>query len=70
MSLENYNLEFAMSADISKEVGLEMIKNTVEKQTGKTVESIVPKIITVTEGYGVSEVSKTIFNGFTVYFKK
>lgn len=70
MSLSNYNIDFAVSADISSEVALEMIKNTVEKQTGKVVESIVPKIITITEGYGVAEVDKTIFTGFTVFFKK
>ena len=68
--MNGYNFDFAMSAQISAKVVEEMIKNTVEAQTGKKVASVRIDTRTVTRGIGVSEVDVTEFAGATVYFEK
>lgn len=68
--MNGYNFDFAMSAQISAKVVEEMIKNTVEAQTGKKVASVRIDTRTVTRGMGVSEVDVTEFAGATVYFEK
>lgn len=68
--MNGYNFDFAMSAQISAKVVEEMIKNTVEAQTGKKVASVRIDTRTVTRGIGVSEVGVTEFAGATVYFEK
>jgi len=66
--MQGYNIDFAMSASISVDVVKEMIKNTVEKQTGKTVSSVKINFDTVTRGFGVTEYDATECSGVTVYF--
>lgn len=67
--MEGYNFDFAMSAQISPDVVKEIIKNTVEQQTGKKVASIRINTEVVTRGYGVTEQDFTEFSGITVYFE-
>lgn len=68
--MQGYNFDFAMSAQISAKVVEEMIKNTVEQQTGKKVSSVQINISTGTQGYGVTERDVTVFTGAIVYFEK
>lgn len=67
--MQGYNFDFAMSARISATVVEEIIKNTVETQTGKKVASVSINISTDTQGYGVTEQDVTVFDGVTVYFE-
>ena len=67
--MNGYNFDFAMSAQISAKVVEEIIKNTVEQQTGKKVANIRINISTDTQGYGVTERDVTVFDGVTVYFE-
>ena len=53
--MQGYNFDFAMSAQISAKVVEEIIKNTVEQQTGKKVASIRVNTQTVTRGMGITE---------------
>ena len=66
--MNGYNFDFAMSAQISAKVVEEIIKNTVEQQTGKKVASIRVNTQTVTRGMGITEHDVTEFAGVTVYF--
>lgn len=66
--MQGYNFDFAMSAQISAKVVEEIIKNTVEQQTGKKVASIRVNTQTVTRGMGITEYDVTEFAGVTVYF--
>ena len=66
--MQGYNFDFALSAQISPEVVEEIIKNTVEQQTGKKVASVRFNTQTVTRGMGVTEHDVTEFAGVTVYF--
>ena len=68
--MQGYNFDFAMSAQISAKVVEEIIRNTVEQQTGKKVASVSINISTDTQGYGVTERDVTVFDGVTVYFEK
>lgn len=67
--MQGYNFDFAMSAQISAKVVEEIIKNTVEQQTGKKVASIRVNTQTVTRGMGITEHDVTEFAGVTVYFE-
>lgn len=67
--MNGYNFDFAMSAQISAKVVEEIIKNTVEQQTGKKVASIRVNTQTVTRGMGITEHDVTEFAGVTVYFE-
>ena len=67
--MEGYNFDFAMSAQISPDVVKEIIKNTVEQQTGKKVANIRVNTEVVTRGYGVTEQDFTEFAGVTVFFE-
>ena len=66
--MNGYNFDFAMSAQISPKVVEEIIKNTVEQQTGKKVASVRINTQTVTRGMGITEHDVTEFAGVTVYF--
>lgn len=66
--MQGYNFDFAMSAQISPKVVEEIIKNTVEQQTGKKVASVKINTRTVTRGMGMAEHDVTEFDGVTVYF--
>lgn len=66
--MQGYNFDFAMSAQISPKVVEEIIKNTVEQQTGKKVASVRVDTQTVTRGMGMAERDETEFAGVTVYF--
>ena len=65
----SYNFEFAVSAQISTKVAIEMITKVVEEQTGKKVASVEPKVRYVSKGYGPGEFTETVFDGFTVNFQ-
>ena len=65
----SYNFEFAVSAQISTKVAIEMITKVVEEQTGKKVASVEPKVRSVSKGYGPGEFTETVFDGFTVNFQ-
>lgn len=65
-----YNFELAISAMISKTVAEDMIRRTVEDQTGKRVSSIEPKFRRVSKGIGPSESTETVFDGFHVFFEE
>ena len=65
----SYNFEFAVSAQISTKVAIEMITKVVEEQTGKKVASVDPKVRAVSKGIGPSEFTENIFDGFTVHFQ-
>ena len=67
--MNGYNFDFAMSAVISPKVVEEIIRNTVEAQTGKKVANVRIDTRTVTRGMGMSEVDVTEFAGVTVYFE-
>ena len=64
-----YNFDLAISAKISKTVAEDMIRRTVEEQTGKKVASVEARFRTVTKGMGPSESSETVFDGFHVSFQ-
>lgn len=67
--MDGYNFDFAMSAQLSPAVVEEIIKNTVETQTGKKVYHVKINTQTVTHGYGMAERDVTEFSGVTVYFE-
>ena len=66
--MNGYNIDFAMSAQISAKVVEEMIRDTVERQTGKKVSSVKINTQTITRGHGMAEHDVTEFDGVTVYF--
>jgi hypothetical protein len=67
--MKGYNFDFAMSAQIVPSVVKEIIKNTVEEQTGKKVSSMRFNTQSITRGIGMSERTETEFSGITVYFE-
>lgn len=62
-----YNIDFAISADLSAEVVEEMVKKIVEEQTGRTVSKVTFK--TRSESDPMDRYSREVFNGARVDFK-
>lgn len=58
--------DFAMSARISEDTVKEMIKQSVEQQTGRTVSKVT--FHTRTESDYMDRYSSTVFDGCTVEF--
>ena len=65
----SYDFKYAMSATVSPQVVEEMITRIVEEQTGKKVKSIKLEMQNTLTGYGLSERTETVFNGYTVNFE-
>jgi len=63
-----YDFEFAMSAQLSKNVVEEMIKSCVEQQTGRKVATVTINLKKVWRGGQRDEYQETIFEGATVHF--
>ena len=64
-----YNFEFAVSAQVSAKIVEEMVRKVVEEQTGKRIKKVDMKMSKVSKGFGPSESTETVFDGFTVYFE-
>ena len=62
-----FNLNFATSATISANTVEEMVRASVEQQTGQKVERVVFK--TASKSNYMDRCSHTVFDGCVVYFK-
>jgi hypothetical protein len=66
--MSEYKFNFAVSAEISPETIAEMIKTTVEKQTGRKVRDVIFKVSSRSNGYRNEPESPTL-SGCTVHFE-
>jgi hypothetical protein len=66
----NYNIDFAISADITPEIITNMIWKVVEEQTGRKVDKVEFKTSWVSDPIDpMDRYSREVFNGCHVTFK-
>ena len=65
--MSGYNIDFAISADITPEIVTNMLSKVIEEQTGRKVDKVEFKTREVSDP--MDRYSHTVFNGAHVTFK-
>lgn len=63
-----YNFELSITATVTGKIAEDIVRAVVEEQTGRKIQSIEPKYVMASRGFGPDVDRVQEFNGYTITF--